>query len=76
MFFGRINQQQGVCYFKIQKRFSILGSYGSSVQELDAGVGAILQQLRQSGVANNTLVIFTSDNGAALVSKFEGNFFL
>ncbi|KAF2356344.1 Sulfatase N-terminal [Trinorchestia longiramus] len=48
------------------------GMYGSAVQDIDAGVGAILDELRSTGLANNTLVIFTSDNGAALVSKFDG----
>lgn len=42
------------------------------MQELDSGVGAILSELRDAGVANNTLVVFSSDNGAALVSKFDG----
>ena len=59
--------------FNITDVFQLpLGSYGSAVQELDAGVGAILNELRETGLANNTLVVFSSDNGAALVSKFEG----
>ncbi|XP_071518385.1 N-acetylgalactosamine-6-sulfatase-like [Panulirus ornatus] len=48
------------------------GRYGDAVRELDAGVGAIIEALRHAGVDNNTLVVFTSDNGAALVSKQEG----
>ncbi|XP_045616126.1 N-acetylgalactosamine-6-sulfatase [Procambarus clarkii] len=48
------------------------GHYGDAVRELDAGVGALLDALRRSGVHNNTLVVFTSDNGAALVSKQDG----
>lgn len=48
------------------------GKYGDAVRELDAGVGAILEALRDTGVANNTMVVFSSDNGAALVSKFDG----
>ena len=35
-------------------------------------MGRILSQLKESGLANNTLVVFSSDNGAALVSKFDG----
>ncbi|XP_069981768.1 N-acetylgalactosamine-6-sulfatase [Penaeus vannamei] len=46
--------------------------YGDAVRELDAGVGAIVGALRKMGVAENTLVVFSSDNGAALVSKREG----
>ncbi|XP_018012811.1 N-acetylgalactosamine-6-sulfatase [Hyalella azteca] len=48
------------------------GRYGSAVQDLDAGVGAILDELDRNGLSNNTLVVFSSDNGAALVSKTQG----
>ncbi|XP_064454659.1 N-acetylgalactosamine-6-sulfatase-like [Ornithodoros turicata] len=47
------------------------GVYGDAVQELDAAVGTILDTLYATGQANNTLVFFTSDNGAALMSKTE-----
>ena len=50
----------------------MLYSYGDAVKELDYGVGAILKQLRDLGLDNNTLVFFTSDNGAAIVSKVHG----
>lgn len=39
------------------------GIYGDYVQELDAAVGQVLDALDAAGVANNTLLIFTSDNG-------------
>ena len=39
------------------------GLYGDYVQELDWAVGELLDKLAASGVATNTLVIFTSDNG-------------
>lgn len=37
--------------------------YAASVMHLDAAVGSVLAALRQTGRADNTLVIFTSDNG-------------
>lgn len=40
--------------------------YGDFVQELDWMVGEVLSTLEKQGVAENTLVIFTSDNGAML----------
>lgn len=40
------------------------GLYGDSVHELDWIVGEVMKSLQESGVADNTLVIFTSDNGA------------
>lgn len=39
------------------------GLYGDVVEELDASAGAILQALRDTGVENDTLFIWTSDNG-------------
>ena len=46
----------------------VLYSYGDAVKELDFGVGAILSALEARGIANNTLVLFSSDNGASLFS--------
>ena len=40
------------------------GVYGDFVLELDASVGRIMASLEKAGVADNTLVIFTADNGA------------
>jgi len=41
-----------------------LGRYGDFVEQLDWCVGQVLQTLETEGLADNTLVIFTSDNGA------------
>lgn len=42
-----------------------LGTYGDFVMETDDVVGRVLQALKTSGAADNTLVLFTSDNGCA-----------
>lgn len=42
-----------------------LGLYGDFVMETDDVIGKVLAALDQSGAADNTLVIFTSDNGCA-----------
>ena len=39
------------------------GLYGDVVEEMDWGMGEILAALKDTGVDENTLVIFTSDNG-------------
>lgn len=39
------------------------GEYGDFVVETDAFVGAVLDTLDRTGLADNTLVLFTSDNG-------------
>jgi arylsulfatase A-like enzyme len=40
-----------------------LKTFANMVGELDKQVGRVLQTLAASGIANNTIVIFTSDNG-------------
>lgn len=48
------------------------GLYGDVVEELDASVGRILETLRQAGLAENTLVFFSSDNGPWLIMNQQG----
>ncbi|HZM05169.1 MAG TPA: sulfatase-like hydrolase/transferase [Candidatus Saccharimonadales bacterium] len=38
------------------------------IEHLDAGIGKVLDQLDRTGLASNTLVIFTSDNGGVLAN--------
>ena len=40
------------------------GRWGDSIEELDWSMGVMLDQLVELGLAENTLVIWTSDNGA------------
>lgn len=47
-----------------------MGAYADFVMETDDVVGRVLQALEDNGIADNTLVFFTSDNGcSAPVSK-------
>lgn len=48
------------------------GLYGDVIEEVDWSVGQILRSLRQRGLAENTLVVFTSDNGPWLSQKHHG----
>ncbi len=43
---------------------SLAGAYGDYVQQVDWTVGQVMEALRKSGQAENTLLIFTSDNGS------------
>ena len=48
-----------------------LGPYGDFVHQVDATVGMVLKALEESGKAENTLVIFTSDNGSFMYRRGE-----
>lgn len=48
------------------------GLYGDVIQEIDWSVGQILNKLEGEGILENTLVIFSSDNGPWLVMRDHG----
>lgn len=48
------------------------GLYGDVVEEVDWSVGQVLKELDRQGIADNTLVIFTSDNGPWLIQGADG----
>ncbi|MGM0459158.1 MAG: sulfatase family protein [Bacteroidota bacterium] len=48
------------------------GLYGDVIEEIDHGVGEIVEKLKELEIAEQTLVVFTSDNGPWLVFKTHG----
>ena len=42
---------------------SIRGAFGDALAEMDASIGVLIGHLKETGQHNNTMVIFTSDNG-------------
>jgi arylsulfatase A-like enzyme len=48
------------------------GIYGDTVEEIDANVGRLLAAIRDEGIAERTLVVFTSDNGPWLTMGLQG----
>lgn len=48
-----------------------LGDYGDFVMQTDAAVGQVLAAIERAGVADNTLVFFTSDNGCSPAAGVE-----
>ena len=44
------------------------GIYGDYIQELDWSVGQIIKTLENKGIEENTIIIFTADNGASRIS--------
>jgi len=51
---------------------SAAGPYGDAVEELDWSVGEVLRALEERGLREQTLVIFTSDNGAWFEGSTQG----
>lgn len=48
------------------------GLYGDVIEEIDWSVGEILNSLKENGLEENTLVVFTSDNGPWLMFEDHG----
>ncbi len=48
-----------------------LGDYGDFVMQTDAVVGDVLAAIDRAGISDNTLVIFTADNGCSPAAKTQ-----
>src|SRR3979490_1328009 len=48
------------------------GLYADAIAELDAAVGSIMKKIDDAGIADNTIVVFTSDNGSEMFSWPDG----
>jgi arylsulfatase A-like enzyme len=48
------------------------GDWADMLAEMDANVGQLLDSVDKLGIANDTLVIFASDNGAEFVKPWDG----
>ncbi len=51
---------------------STRGLYGDVVEALDDSTGRIVATLRELGIADKTLIVFSSDNGPWLIQKTNG----
>lgn len=45
--------------------------YAAMISHMDASIGRLMNTLREQGMADNTLVIFASDNGGAKAAQVE-----
>src|SRR6516164_562661 len=59
-------------YSSMQNSQTNYGLEESGMAQLDDNVGALLKHLDDIGVANNTIVIFTTDNGAEVFTWPDG----
>lgn len=49
--------------------------YAAVVSYLDENIGKLIQQLKDQGVYENTLIVFTSDNGPSFTGGSDSDFF-
>jgi arylsulfatase A-like enzyme len=50
---------------------SLLNSYADFVMQTDAAIGEVITAIDQQGLAPNTLLIVTSDNGCSPMARFD-----
>ena len=55
------------------KKIQNYPEYAAMVESMDENVGRLLACLKEQGIADNTLVIFTSDNGGLSSTKITSN---
>src|SRR5450432_1379533 len=48
------------------------GDWADMLTEMDANVGQILDAVENAGIRDNTIVVFTSDNGAEFFQPWDG----
>jgi arylsulfatase A-like enzyme len=64
-----IQTKMGRQYMKLGKRWAdenfdkALADYYQLIYAVDVAVGMILEEVKQQGIADNTIIIFTTDNG-------------
>ncbi|MBI5395233.1 MAG: sulfatase-like hydrolase/transferase [Verrucomicrobia bacterium] len=66
LYYGMINVHVPITPGKRFQGSSGIGAYGDYIQELDGAVSEVLAALDRHKLSDNTLVIFTSDNGGVL----------
>ena len=69
---GTVFAKEEQVFGKRQRKVRVLQKhavYAAMVEAMDQAVGKVLKQLKDSGVADNTVVIFTSDNGGLSTSE-------
>ncbi len=66
LYFGAVAVHHPITPSDYMRGLSDCGPYGDFIQDLDWSVGRILETLEYMGLAENTIVIFSSDNGGEI----------
>ena len=67
---GKEFVKRGDTYYK---QWQNMPHYAAMVESMDENVGRVLKTLKNKGVDQNTIVVFTSDNGGMATSSQTGN---
>jgi acetyl esterase len=67
-----INEMDGHAFRKASVQMKAY-HYAAMVYNMDLGIGRILDTLKTQGIEDNTLIIFTCDNGAQWGSNYPGS---
>ena len=62
--------KKGDTYYK---QWQNMPHYAAMVESMDENVGRVLETLEDKGIAQNTIVVFTSENGGMATSSQTGN---
>jgi len=62
--------KKGDTYYK---QWQNMPHYAAMVESMDENVGRVLETLEDKGIAQNTIVVFTSENGGMVTSSQTGN---
>ncbi len=66
LYFAPVAVHHPITPSNYMRGMSDCGAYGDFIQDLDWSVGRIIQILEYKGLMDNTIVIFTSDNGGEI----------
>ncbi|EDO25637.1 predicted protein [Nematostella vectensis] len=70
--FGQEKPYTGKSYFPTQYPKA---TYAAMISYLDMQVGEIVAELKKQGIYENTLIVFTSDNGPTYTGGVDANYF-
>lgn len=70
--FGKEKPYTGKSYFPTQYPNA---TYAAMITYLDMQLGELISELKKQGIYENTLIVFTSDNGPTYTGGVDANFF-